>query len=118
MNNNINLDIFAIKAHITNPVIVGIKNETTVHFQLLVSFLMVRQVVEHGKCINENNITHMAVIHVHPLFINSVFNSTKLLNSLIAPVCIYAIIIIGITISLAGNPSKKAIRMTPSNPNI
>lgn len=39
-----------------------------IHFQLFVSFLMVRQVVEHGKCNKENKIVQIAVINVQPLF--------------------------------------------------
>ena len=37
-----------------------------VHFQLPVSFRMVRQVVEQGQCISENSTVHRAVSHVHP----------------------------------------------------
>ena len=37
-----------------------------VHFILPVSFFIVRQVVEHGKCNKENKMVQIAVIIVHP----------------------------------------------------
>ena len=52
--------------HITIPITVGIKNEAAVHFQLLVSFLIVRSVVVHGKCKSEKSITFIAVTIVQP----------------------------------------------------
>ena len=57
-----NLSAFATVAHIIIPMAVGIMNDKNVHFKLPVSFLIVRQVVPHGKCIKENSITHIAVI--------------------------------------------------------
>ena len=57
-----NLSAFATVAHIIIPMAVGIMNDKNVHFRLLVSFFIVRHVVPHGKCINENSITHIAVV--------------------------------------------------------
>lgn len=37
-------------------------------------------------------------------------------KSVSVPVAVYAIIIIGTTVSLAGKPSIKAVNMTPSSP--
>lgn len=102
--------------HAANPIIVGTSMETAVHLRLCVSFFMVRQVVEHGQCISENSITLIAVIHVHPLSISNCFNSVRSSNSKIFPFAIYAIIMIGITISFAGKPRIKASRITPSIP--
>ena len=58
--------------HIIIPVIVGTKNDIKVHLILLVSFFIVKQVVLQGQCINENSITQMAVIMLHP------FDTSKL----------------------------------------
>lgn len=102
--------------HKIMPIIVGIKIEIKVHLILPVSFLIVKQVVEQGKCISEKIMKHIAVINVQPLSTNNVFRSNKLLNSIKFPVAIYPIIIIGTTISLAGNPKIKDIKITPSNP--
>ena len=44
--------------HNPNPVTVGSKNPMAVHFQLFVSFLIERQVVEQGQCTKENTMTH------------------------------------------------------------
>ena len=52
--------------HITIPITVGIKNAIAVHFQLFVSFLIVRSVVAQGKCKSEKSITFIAVIIVQP----------------------------------------------------
>lgn len=101
---------------ITTPIIVGIIKETAVHLRLPVSFLIVKSVVEQGQCINENSIVLIAVIQVHPLSTKSCFKLSRLSNSKMVPCDIYAIIIIGRTISLAGNPSINAIRITPSRP--
>ena len=98
------------------PVIVGSKKEISVHLMLWVSFFIVRQVVAHGKCNNENNITQSAVIQVQPFATSKLCNSERLWYSVKLPVDIYAINIIGITISLAGNPNIKANKITPSNP--
>ena len=53
------------------PVNVGIKIESNVYFILFVSLLIVKQVVEQGKCIIQKIIVHIAVLSVHPLFIKS-----------------------------------------------
>ena len=67
---------------------VGIKIDNAVHFQEDVSFFIVRQVVEQGQCIRENNITETAVVQVHPLSIRSCFNIFKLSISTKFPVAI------------------------------
>ena len=59
---------------------------------------------------------HIPVIIVHPLDINKSFKRDKSLISTIIFVDKYVIIIIGKTISLAGNPNIKAVTITPSNP--
>ena len=41
--------MFENTAHTIIPQIVGTMNETTVHLRLCDSFLMVKQVVEHGQ---------------------------------------------------------------------
>lgn len=48
------------------PQTVGTANETRVHFQDFVSFLMVRQVVEQGQCMMEKSMTEIAVTQVQP----------------------------------------------------
>ena len=55
----------------------------TIHLKLPVSFFIVRQVVEHGKCNKENNMVHIAVVIVHPLSTNICFNNERLLISVI-----------------------------------
>ena len=100
------------------PVTAGTKKDTIAHFQLLASFFIVKSVVEQGQCINENNITLIAVIHVQPFSTNKLFNITKLSISIKLPLARYAIIMIGITISLAGNPKINANKITPSRRNI
>ena len=74
--------------HTIIPHKVGTNIEINVHLFDLVSFFIVRQVVEHGQCIKENNITEIAVVIVHPLSINKFFNSLKLLKSVKFPVAI------------------------------
>ena len=106
----------ATKKQIKIPVTVGSRNARIVHFQLLVSFLIVRQVVEQGQWNREKRIIHTAVSQVHPLSINKAFNSVKLFISIKLPCAKYDIIAIGSTISLAGKPRMKAIRITPSRP--
>ena len=91
---------------------------SAVHFQLPVSFFIVKQVVEHGQWKSENIIVHIAVFIVHPLLISTIFNSAKSFISIILPVDMYAIKIIGTTISLAGNPKINAISITPSSPSM
>ena len=63
------------------PVTAGTKKDTIAHFQLLASFFIVKSVVEQGQCINENNITLIAVIHVQPFSTNKLFNITKLCHN-------------------------------------
>ena len=72
------------KQHI-NPMKVGIKMETIVHFKLLVSFFIVRQVVEQGQWIKEKVITHKAVIIVQLLAKNKFFKTVKSVISVILP---------------------------------
>ncbi len=98
------------------PVAVGTAKEIAVHFRLCVSFLIVKQVVEHGQCISENSMVQTAVSQVHPLLTSKVFNSFRLPSSRMLPVAMYAIMIIGTTISFAGKPRIKANRITPSSP--
>lgn len=101
-----------------NPTRVGKTKAKAVHLVLLVSLCMVKRVVPHGKCISENSIVHKAVNVLQPLFVKRVQSvagdetSVKLLAHK------YAITIIGITISLAGNPNINAIKITPSSPII
>ena len=99
------------------PQIVGIIKDITVHLKLLHSFFIVKQVVEQGQCIRQNSEVQSAVNQVQPLLTNRVFNSVKFSYSTKLPLHKYAIIIIGITISLAGKPNINAINITPSNPN-
>ena len=54
------------RIHASIPAAVGINAAKKVHRQLLVSFRMVRSVVEQGQCIKENNMKFIAVIKVHP----------------------------------------------------
>lgn len=95
---------------------VGMIKEMRVHFRLCVSFFIVRHVVEHGQCINEKRIVLTAVIQVHPLSVRSVFRTFKSFISRRLPSAIYAIIMIGTTISFAGKPSMNASSITPSKP--
>ena len=92
--------------------------ETAVHLRLPVSFFIVRQVVEQGQCISENSITLTAVIHVQPLAISRFLSSARLDKSMMLPAARYAIMMMGNTISLAGNPKINARRITPSKPKI
>ena len=59
----------------TIPQTVGIKKATNVHFQLFVYLRIVRQVVEHGKCIKENIIVLRDVSAVQPCVTSKFFNS-------------------------------------------
>lgn len=99
-----------------NPIIIGKTNAIIVHFKLFVSFLIVKQVVPHGKWNKHNIKVHIAVSVVHPLSINKVFNDeiSRVVN---VDSDIYVIIIIGKTISFAGNPNINPIKITPSIPN-
>lgn len=104
--------------HTNIPTIVGIIIEIAVHLILFVSLYIVIHVVEHGQCISENITVHMAVFIVHPLISNISFISTSEFVSTNCPDMVYAISAIGKTISFAGKPSIKAIKITPSNPKI
>lgn len=97
------------------PKSVGITNASAAHFIPPVSFLIVRSVVEQGKCIRVKIITQSAVTGVQPFAVNS-SNICDGAISASTPCCIYIITISGITISFAGSPSKNAVTMTPSKP--
>ncbi len=96
--------ILATQKQTVTPITVGKIKETKVHFMLCVSFLMVIQVVEQGQCINENSMVQIAVTGVHPLSTSSVFSWVRFWKSVRLPSAIYAIIMMGMTISLAENP--------------
>ena len=74
--------------HNSIPQTVGNKIDIIIHFQELVSFFIVKQVVEHGQCITEKIITDIAVAQVHPLSINKSFKTFKLLISVKLPVAV------------------------------
>ena len=57
-----------------------------------------------------------AVTHVQPFSVRILFSISVLSASIRQPDDVYAIIIIGITISFAGNPRMKARRIFPSMP--
>lgn len=103
--------------HTRIPITVGSRKASKVHLKLPVSLRIVRQVVEHGQCIRQKSMVEIAVIEVHPWDNRRDFSSVKLPNSKRLPVDIYAIIIMGTTISFAGKPKIKASRITPSSPN-
>lgn len=108
--------ILAIKKQSNMPIAVGNKKPIAVHFKLCVSFFIVKSVVEQGQCIRKNSRVHRALIGVQPLLISSALISAVSCRVTICPVDIYAIIIIGSTISLAGNPKINAISIMPSRP--
>ena len=108
--------VVATKKQINIPIPAGTAKEMAVHFRLFVSFPMVIQVVEQGQCISENKMVHTAVNHVQPLSTKSACNCVRSLISMRLPVAMYVIIIMGTTISLAGNPRINANRITPSSP--
>ncbi len=60
------LTVLATRKQTTIPVTVGITNDSSVHFKLCVSFLIVRQVVPQGQCRREKSMTQTAVSQVHP----------------------------------------------------
>ena len=97
---------------------VGIKNATAVHLKLPVSFFMVKSEVAQGQWNKENSITFRAVIMLQP------FSKNKFLIMARSPISVnkeppeYAKNISGRTISLAGRPKIKAIKITPSSPKI
>ena len=63
-------------------------NDNIVHFILLVSFFMVRSVVEQGKCIKENIIKLIAVNIVQPLFTSISLSEDRLSYSINTPLFI------------------------------
>ena len=109
-------DIALIMIHTAAPQAVGIKKASAVHLTLLVSFFTVRSVVEQGQCIRENTITQRAVVISQPFETSNSRSSKSEEYSQSVLFCIYAISIMGITISLAGKPNTKAVRITPSIP--
>lgn len=74
------------RKHRVMPQRVGRAKAKAVHFMLPVSFLMVRQVVPHGKWNRQKSIVQRAVAPVQPLAIRRVFNSKRLLKSVRVPV--------------------------------
>ena len=80
------------------PKVVGNRAATSVHFMLPVSFFTVMSDVEQGQCISENSSTHIAVTGVHPFDIKSVLRASAP-SSVRVPPAVYAIIIMGTTIS-------------------
>ena len=97
------------------PKTVGIRAEANIHFAPH-SFLMVSKVVAQGQWNRQNSIVHMAVLAVHPLARKRARRLSVLIISPITVDDVYAIIMIGITISFAGRASTNARRMTPSSP--
>lgn len=94
----------------------GIIAARAVHLRLPVSFFIVKSVVEQGQCISENRMKQSAVTDVHPFCVKS-SRKTEVFSRFIREDCaVYAIMIIGTTISFAGNPKIKAIRIIPSSP--
>ena len=63
-------------------------NDNIVHFILLVSFFMVRSVVEQGKCIKANIIKLIAVNIVQPLFTSISLSDARLSYSINTPLFI------------------------------
>ena len=108
----------ATKKQTKKPKTVGVTMERNVHLKLAHSFFIVRQVVEQGQCIKQKSDVQRAVSQVQPLSANNIFNSAKFSYSTRLPRHKYAMIIMGITISFAGNPRIKATNMTPSSPKI
>ncbi len=95
---------------------VGSTIENIAHLRLPVSFFIVIQVVEHGQCSSENNITHIAVTQVQPLLTSNSCITVMFPISVSVPVARYPMRIIGTTISLAGKPRIKAKSIMPSSP--
>ena len=98
------------------PTAVGIIKESTVHLKLFVSFFIVIRVVEQGQCIREKSMVLTAVIQVQPFADSNALSSAYPVMLLRVPLAVYAIIIMGITISFAGIPSIKAKSIIPSSP--
>lgn len=83
---------------------------------LPVSFFIVIIVVVQGQCIRKNTMTQTAVTGVQPLWVRSTLSSAMLPSSARLPEAVYAIIMAGSTISLAGEPRIKAMSIVPSMP--
>lgn len=98
------------------PINVGTRKEIRVHLMLFVSFFIVRSVVEQGQCRTENTMKFMAVKTVQPLSVSILPISARDSVSVRVPLHIYAIRIMGRTISLAGRPIINAPSITPSSP--
>ena len=102
--------------HSAIPITVGMTADSSVHLMLPVSCFIVSRVVEHGQCISENSIVQAAVSHVQPFATKSSRMASRFPISERLPLAVYAIIMIGRTISFAGNPRINAISITPSSP--
>jgi len=98
------------------PQIVGSINASKVHFILPLSFFILIKVVPQGKCKSVNIITLIPVSKVHPFCfkISPIANVLSISTKL--PVAKYDISIIGKTISFAGIPNIKAVKIYPSIP--
>ena len=92
------------------------RKESSIHLTLPVSFRMVRSVVEQGQCMREKSMTLIAVTQVQPLATRSCRMESRFPSSSSVPSERYAMMMMGSTISLAGNPRMKAMRITPSSP--
>lgn len=97
------------------PNAVGNTAASSTHFSLPVSFLTVSNVVEQGQCIRQNTTIQIAVVMLQPLA-DRIFPSEAVDISVIVPAPEYAITIMGITVSFAGNPKMNAIKIMPSSP--
>ncbi len=102
--------------HRSIPVMVGRRMDTAVHFRLPVSLYMVRQVVEQGQWKRQKIIRQTGVTAVQPWAEKIEEREAMVPVSVSIPVWRYAISMMGSTISLAGNPNRKAARITPSSP--
>ena len=100
------------------PKAVGKITESAVHLKLAVSFLMVKTVVAQGQWQSEKISIEIAVVISQPFKINNCCTFCKFISPLIIPAPVYAIIIIGTTISFAGKPKIKASKIIPSSPII
>ena len=100
------------------PKAVGKTIETNAHLKLFVSFFIVKTVVEQGQWKREKTIVQRAVVISQPFETKIFLSSERDEYSLRLPLFRYAIKMMGITISFAGKPRIKAIRITPSSPII
>ena len=66
--------VWATRKQTISPHKVGIAKAAAVHFQLAVSFLMVRHVVPQGKCSKQKSSVQSAVVVFQPLSNNNAFN--------------------------------------------